>query len=137
MPTRRGPWRHVVLLVVDLLVLASFLVQATDPNAPRGARIFSTMVVVLALFLSGLTLLRLAGRAEVGTVTSRSGRSVGATFCWALVCVVLSAALKPGWLGGTALLAIFLVGAGVLWNWDSIAAGWREDRARQREQDAG
>ena len=116
---------------------ALFLVPATDSNAPRATRIFSTLVVVLALFLSGLTLLHLVRRAEVGTVTSQPGKSVGVTVCWAVVCVVLSAALKPGWDGETAFLALFLIVAGVLWNRDSIAAGWREDRAQKQEQDAG
>ena len=67
----------------------------------------------------------------------RSGKIVGATFCWVFVYVVLGAALRPGWLGEAALTTLFVIVAGVLWNWDSIAAAGREDRARKREQDAG
>lgn len=68
------------------------------------------------------------------TVTGRSRLSAGATICWALAWIVVVAALRPGWLGGAVLLALFLIVAGVLWNWDALTDAWRDDRARRREQ---
>lgn len=72
----------------------------------------------------------------LGSMTSRSRLSIGATFCWALGYAVLVATLRFGWLGEAAFFTLFLIGAGVLWNWDGIATAWREDRSRKREQDA-
>jgi hypothetical protein len=48
--------------------------------------------------------------------------------------VVLGAALNLGTVGDAALSTLFLTGAGVLWNGDSLASAWREDVARQRER---
>lgn len=67
---RRGLWPLALLLLVDLLVLAISLTGTTDANAPRSTCIFSALAVVLALFLSGLTLVRLVRRAKEGTKLS-------------------------------------------------------------------
>jgi hypothetical protein len=64
---RQGLWRLLLLLVVDLLVLATFVTGMTDADVPDWTRVVSTVVGVLALFLGGLTLVRLVGLANQGT----------------------------------------------------------------------
>lgn len=67
-------------------------------------------------------------------VTNRSRLSLLGTLSWALLFVVVSAAWSPGWIGQVGLLTLALVGVGVLWNLDAIAAAWREDRKAKRDR---
>ncbi|GAB2858045.1 hypothetical protein GCM10027026_04740 [Myroides odoratimimus subsp. xuanwuensis] len=64
-------WALVLLLLVDTLVLATFLPGIADASAPLWTRVVSVLVVLFALFLGGLTLTRLVRRAieqaKIGT----------------------------------------------------------------------
>lgn len=70
----------------------------------------------------------------MAVVMKRSRLSMAAALSWVLICVVLSAALKPNFIGTAGLLAVTVIGAGVLWSFDAIAAAWREDRDAKRDQ---
>lgn len=61
---RQSSWPLVLLLLVDLLVLATFVTGISDASAQLWTRVVSAIVVALALFLGGLTLLRLVRRAK-------------------------------------------------------------------------
>ena len=67
-------------------------------------------------------------------VSNRSLLSMAVTVCWVLVFVVGWSVMSPGWIGNAVLLALTLVGAGVLWNIDAIGEAWRADRAEKRSQ---
>jgi uncharacterized membrane protein (DUF4010 family) len=67
-------------------------------------------------------------------VRNRSRFSLLGTLFWALLFVVVSAAWSPGWFGQVGLATLAVVGAGVLWNVDDVAAAWREDREAKRNR---
>jgi uncharacterized membrane protein (DUF4010 family) len=67
-------------------------------------------------------------------VRNRSRFSLLGTLFWALLLVVVSAAWSPGWFGQVGLVTLAVVGAGVLWNVDDVAAAWREDREAKRNR---
>lgn len=59
---RDGLTPLTLLLLVDLLVLATFVASARDADAPGSVRVLFAFVAVLALVLGGLTVVRIVRR---------------------------------------------------------------------------
>ena len=64
---RQSVWSLVALLVVDVLVFAFFLSETRDTSYPLWSRIVTGFVAALAMFLAGLTIVRLVRRARQDT----------------------------------------------------------------------
>lgn len=64
---RQSVWSLVALLVVDVLVFAFFLSETRDTSYPPWSRIVTGFVAALAMFLAGLTIVRLVRRARQDT----------------------------------------------------------------------
>lgn len=61
---RQSLWPLGLLLLVDLLVLATFAPTIADTDFPLWIRVISCLVAALALFFAGLTITRLVRRAR-------------------------------------------------------------------------
>lgn len=67
-------------------------------------------------------------------VRKRSRLSLLGTFAWALLVVIVGAALQPGWLGQIGLGVLAILGFFVLWNLDDLRVAWREDMEAKRNR---